>query len=261
MQVSDKAEHLPGVLAFHVHEILDDTDLQAPAAAGRPAGQVAVITAVGQEPADAVQGDVALDADQHMGAGGQHPGHPVSAGEVPVEDPEPAIGEHPGIPGEHRVQERLLALGLRPAGRAGHHRQGAAGGGVGSQQVTDLRVRRAVVSGPGRAERLPVSGSVGNARHRPVDRAQPQLMTRPADEHGSVVMVTVLGAGRGQQPFPQPGQRSRAQRGPPRRHHLGTGDPERALPGHQHQVTQHSGHHLAVVRVRHQRHQHGRADR
>ena len=51
VQVGDEAEHLAGVLAVYVHVIFDDADFQAPAAAS--AGQVAVVAAIGQEPADA----------------------------------------------------------------------------------------------------------------------------------------------------------------------------------------------------------------
>src|SRR5260370_715537 len=122
--------------------------------------------------------------------------------EVPVQDPQAVIGEHAGVPGEHRIQQRLLALGLGPAGGAGDDRQVAAGGGVGGEQVTDLRVRRRVISGPGRPERLPVRGSIGNSRHRPVDRAQPQLMTPPAHMYGPAVMITALWAHR----RPRPGR-------------------------------------------------------
>ena len=169
VQVGDQAEHLRDVLAGDGHVVFDDADLQAPPAAS--AGQVAVVAAVGQEAADPGQGDVAFDADQHVGAGGQHPGHPVSSGKIPVEDPDPAAGEYFRVPGDHGVQQRLLALGLGAAGRAGDHRQRGAGG----------RGRRPAGHGPaGRArshqrcrpaERPPVGRRVGDAGDGPVDRA------------------------------------------------------------------------------------------
>jgi hypothetical protein len=67
---------------------------------------------------------------------------------------------------------------------AGDHRQGAAGGGVRSPQVTDLRLRGAVIGGPGRAERLPVGRGAWDARHRPVHSAQMQFMATVPDMHG-----------------------------------------------------------------------------
>ena len=255
MQVGDQAEHLRDVLAVHGHVVFDDADFQAPAAAS--AGEVAAVAAVGQEPAGAGQGEVALDADQDVGAGGQHPGDPVSAGEIAVQDPDPVAGEYFRVPGDHGVQQRLLALGLGAAGRAGDHRQRGAGGGVAGQQVTDLRVGAGVISGAGRAERLPVGRRVGDPRHGPVDRAQAQL----ADVDGPVVVVAVLAAGGGQQPGLQPGQRGGAQGCPPGAQHLRGGHPERPLPGDEHQVTEDRGQHPGIVRVRHQRHQDRRADR
>jgi len=86
-------------------------------------------------------------------------------------------------------------------------------------------------------------------------------MAAVPDVNGPVVMVAVLGADGGQQPFLQPGQRRGAQGSPPGRQHLAGRDLIRAVPGHQHQVTQHRGHHLGIVRVRQHAHQHGRADR
>jgi hypothetical protein len=71
------------VLAVHVYGVLDDADLQAPAANGRPASQLTAVAAVGQEAASPRQRDVALDADQHVRSGREHPGDPVSAAEVP----------------------------------------------------------------------------------------------------------------------------------------------------------------------------------
>jgi hypothetical protein len=86
-------------------------------------------------------------------------------------------------------------------------------------------------------------------------------MTAVPDMAGPVVMVAVPGIDGGQQPALQLGQGRGAEGFPPGRQHLAGGDPVRALPGHQHQVTGQNGQHLAVVRVRQQRHEHGRADR
>jgi hypothetical protein len=56
-------QNISPVSWLSVDLVLDDADLQAPAAAGRPAGQVAAVAAIRQEPADQRQRDIALDAD------------------------------------------------------------------------------------------------------------------------------------------------------------------------------------------------------
>ncbi len=149
-------------------EVLDHPHGQGCPAAGQ-AGQRGF---VGGEPADPGQPDIGLDADQDVGAGGEHRRDPRHPGEVPVHDPQPVGAEHLRLLGQHRVQQPLFGLGLVPAGRATHHGQGGAGERVGDVPVADLRV--AGLRLPGGAEHGPVGRGVGHPGHGGVDGAQPQ---------------------------------------------------------------------------------------
>src|SRR6266540_771303 len=190
-EVGDEAEQFGGGLVLDAHVVLDHPDGQG----GPAAGQAGVVgPSVLGEPADPVQPDITLDADQDVGAGGEHRRDPGHAGEVAVHDPDPVRAERLGLLDQHPVQPLLLGLGLVPTGRAGHHGQGGAGERVGCVQVPDLRV-----PGLGRtrgAELGPVGHGVGHPGHRPVDRADPQPA---ADLDPDRAAVTVFGRDLAQQ--------------------------------------------------------------
>ena len=252
MQVGDQAEHLRHVLAVDVDVVLDDPhpDLLVLAA------DVGHVGPVGQEVPGLRDRDVALEPDEHVRDLDQ-PLDPGDAGEVAIHHEQPLLGEHPGELGQRPVQQRLLGGGLVPAGRPGHHREHAAGGGVGDRQVPQLRVGGGVIAGPRRPELRPVRRRVRHPGHRPVDRAQPQV----TDLDGAVVMVLVLGVRRGQHHVPQPQQRLRAGRVPPGGQHRVRRHGERHVPGQQRQVAEQRGQDLPVAGLRHQRHQQHRPQR
>jgi hypothetical protein len=68
-------------------------------------------------------------------------------------NPQPARREQAGAVLQGLVQQHLLGLAFLPpaagrsARRAGHHRQGGAGGGIGHAQLSQLRVGRRIVGG------------------------------------------------------------------------------------------------------------------
>ena len=236
--------------------VLDDPHGQA----GPAAGQAGQVGPVGGVPADAGQSDVGLDADQDVGAGGQHRRDPGHAGKVPVHDPQPVGGEHVGLLGQHPVQQRLFGLtlgpGLVPTGRATHHAQGGAGERVGDVQVPNLRV--AGLGRPAVPNAARLARGVGHPGHGAVDRAEPQPAAHIDPGQGR---VSVLGPDSGQHLPLQLLQRRLADRRPPRRQHRARRHRVRPPPRHLGQLPEQRGEHLAGVGVGHHGHQQHRPDR
>ena len=138
---------------------------------------------------------------------------------------------------------------------------GRRGWRIGGQQVTDLRSgagRSAVPVEPNACRFGRVSGTrFTDRRSRPRYSSWPLSPTQPAP--GSHRRSARRGPRASSRPCgPASGAGPRAV--PPGRQHLAGRDLIRALPGHQHQIPQQRGHHLAIVRVRQHAHQQSRAD-
>jgi hypothetical protein len=124
-------------------------------------------------------------------------------------------------------------------------------------KVPQLRVRGGVIGGSRRPVLRPVRGRVRHPGQGPVDRPEPQV----ADLDGPVVVLLVLGAGGGQDLVPQPQQRLRAGRVPPRDEHRVRRHAGRRVPGQQRQVPEQRGQDLPVAGLRHQARQQHRPHR
>ena len=111
------------------------------------------------------QGDAAPDAGDDVPAGQQDRQDRVVAGEVAVEEDEPAR-EQAALLGREGLQQGLLAVAGRAEDRPADHAAGAGG----QRDDPHLRERGGAVSGPGRAEVVPVLLRVGDVDQHAVDR-------------------------------------------------------------------------------------------